>query len=599
MEEIPYITNIKECNRIRDKSYTKSLSKRNFYKQLVKDSFEIHRLRTYNDKFIEKNIIPYILDSSLVTDKVAQDLEVIYKSLRNDMEWYDRTLSFYLSQTLLDYYNKSHNTTKAIKFLYMSLYYDIVITQHDNPATPLRYNKFAKHIIEHFDEFDDEGKRTSFDYLCLHVYDESNFKDAINKFSLLYNNIIVNLPPDFLDNKKIHNSYIYSLIDTLEATCDVLFNGNYTYSPKELEMIKFVRSLLIKEYEAGSYQYREPRIKLLLLKLEFHLETHDIEDFLEKVYSTSCRFDEESSNDIDINDYIFTARMLFICYLDRFSTKSSRMKKQIIDETIKQVIEYGSRAAETSNQVFRQTALSNFVTNVAKISGLKSVKDYILKFTVMADKMLYIHSYMVNQIAVAITLLICERNITYFAGTAGLTREYLVSNKKEATCKLIQLTRDCALFHDIGKHRYIEYSKNISRTLMDIEKEALRQHTVYYDSMFKKSDDPDEMCIRDCAVLHHRWYNGKEGYPAEDFTPNKPMINIISISNYLENTTNFILHPNSKLTTLAAALRKIDATSGTRFDPYLTKLLHSQVLNRRLKRILRYERIEPLRNLYN
>ena len=74
------------------------------------------------------------------------------------------------------------------------------------------------------------------------------------------------------------------------------------------------------------------------------------------------------------------------------------------------------------------------------------------------------------------------------------------------------------------------------RGLTDDEFEVIKEHPCNFSKVYKGSISPEIQCIRDCAHLHHRWYNEEGGYPREKHTSNKPLVNILTIADCIDRS---------------------------------------------------------------
>ena len=161
-------------------------------------------------------------------------------------------------------------------------------------------------------------------------------------------------------------------------------------------------------------------------------------------------------------------------------------------------------------------------------------KSTVLNVTVYADKALYVHTMMVKEICLAILGYILDHDPVYLDSVAGYDWEYCRDHKDE----ILDLMEDCALFHDIGKYFCLEIVSNSSRRLTDDEFEIIKHHPLNFSTIYQGEMTPGIECIRDCALLHHRWYNEEGGYPLERHTANKPFVNILTIADCIDAATH-------------------------------------------------------------
>ena len=139
----------------------------------------------------------------------------------------------------------------------------------------------------------------------------------------------------------------------------------------------------------------------------------------------------------------------------------------------------------------------------------------------------------------------------------------------------LDLIDKCAMCHDIGKHFMIDIVSNSSRRLTDDEFAVIKSHPLNFELVcahdFNKSDW--EKCIRECAMLHHRWHNCQGGYPDRTQTENRPFVDIIAIADSLDAATDSIGRPYGKGKTIDDLIAEFNELGGTRYSKEIAELL--------------------------
>ena len=80
-------------------------------------------------------------------------------------------------------------------------------------------------------------------------------------------------------------------------------------------------------------------------------------------------------------------------------------------------------------------------------------------------------------------------------------------------------------------------------------------------------------CIRDCALLHHRWHNGQGGYPDIPTTKNMPFADILAIADSLDAATDSIGRPYGIGKTLDDLIGEFLEMGGTRYSREVAEVL--------------------------
>ena len=112
--------------------------------------------------------------------------------------------------------------------------------------------------------------------------------------------------------------------------------------------------------------------------------------------------------------------------------------------------------------------------------------------------------------------------------------------------------------HNIGKYFCIDIVSNSSRRLTDDEFEIIKHHPLNFSAIYQGEMTPEFECIRDCALLHHRWFNEAGGYPREKHTANKPFVNILTIADCIDAATDNIGRPYGMGKTLEDLIQEFD-----------------------------------------
>ena len=222
--------------------------------------------------------------------------------------------------------------------------------------------------------------------------------------------------------------------------------------------------------------------------------------------------------------------------------------------------------------------------------------DIVLAFTVYADKALYVHTEMVKEISCVLLTNILEEKPELMDGVCGWDTEYICAHKEE----VLDLMEKCAMCHDIGKHYIIEIVSNSSRRLTDEEFEFIKTHPGNFDIVCEKEHKQSTKlkCVRDCALLHHRWHNGQGGYPALPQTENRPFVDILAIADSLDAATDSIGRPYGKGKSLDDLIREFLDMGGTRYSREVAEILSEPQIKAAVQEIITTRREEVNYRIY-
>lgn len=109
---------------------------------------------------------------------------------------------------------------------------------------------------------------------------------------------------------------------------------------------------------------------------------------------------------------------------------------------------------------------------------------------------------------------------------------------------------------------------------------------------------PEMECIRDCALLHHLWYNEEGGYPWDKHTANKPLVNILTIADCIDAATDNIGRPYGFGKTLENLIIEFDDAKNVRYSGFISELLHVEEIQRKINHVIYDRRREIYCDLY-
>lgn len=134
-----------------------------------------------------------------------------------------------------------------------------------------------------------------------------------------------------------------------------------------------------------------------------------------------------------------------------------------------------------------------------------------------------------------------------------------------------------ALYHDIGKNGIISAVNNDYRPLTDEERAIIKTHPALGAELLKIAPSLYEK-YHDTTLGHHKWYNGKGGYP-EDFdntkSPKRILIDIITLSDCMQAATERIGRNYKTGKTFDMVMEEFRKDAGTKYNPDLVKFIDS------------------------
>ena len=183
----------------------------------------------------------------------------------------------------------------------------------------------------------------------------------------------------------------------------------------------------------------------------------------------------------------------------------------------------------------------------------------------------YAHSVHVSIIAEQLMKGILAYQPELLIGALGDLQVTEVLKNKQ---KYLDFIHDAGMYHDIGKNTIASVVNNDYRPLTDLEFSIIKKHPEMGLEYLKLS--PDLAKFHDTTLGHHKWYNGKGGYPASfDNTksPKRILIDIVTLSDCLQAATERIgrnYKGDKNFDTVMAEFRR---DAGVRYNPDLVNLI--------------------------
>lgn len=143
------------------------------------------------------------------------------------------------------------------------------------------------------------------------------------------------------------------------------------------------------------------------------------------------------------------------------------------------------------------------------------------------------------------------------------------------TKKCMDFIFEAAMYHDVGKNAIISVVNNDFRPLTDEEFAIIKKHPALGAELLKITPSLYEK-FRDTTLGHHKWYNGKGGYP-KDFdntkSPKRILIDIITLSDCMQAATERIGRNYKSGKNFDRVMEEFRRDAGTRYNPDLVNFI--------------------------
>lgn len=159
---------------------------------------------------------------------------------------------------------------------------------------------------------------------------------------------------------------------------------------------------------------------------------------------------------------------------------------------------------------------------------------------------------------------------------------------------------NAAIYHDLGKNLIPSIVSNNFRRLTDHEFSYIKLHPE--NARIFLSIDPSLSKYEDICFGHHKWYNGKGGYPAwfdNTKSPLRILIDILTICDCTDAATDNFGRNYHNYKMFKQVLAEFDRDAGTRYNPELIQLIHDNPsLREELANIVDEKRMDSYYNIY-
>lgn len=284
------------------------------------------------------------------------------------------------------------------------------------------------------------------------------------------------------------------------------------------------------------------------------------------------RIDNERFDHIELQNVLLPYVNFF--YLNDLADVSFRRKRAAVKQMYEDIITiYHHRLDQQTDNSYVKY-LNFFATYPRAIKYLKEEERirYLNELNVATQVTTYAHSVNVAMIARELMEGILEYQPELLKGALGKIRhgKVLLNSKK-----CLDFIYEAAFYHDIGKNGIISTVNNDYRPLTDEEYAIIKTHPALGAELLKIAPSLYEK-YHDTTLGHHKWYNGKGGYP-EDFdntkSPKRILIDIITLSDCMQAATERVGRNYKEGKTFDMVMEEFRKGAGTKYNPDLVKFI--------------------------
>ena len=396
-----------------------------------------------------------------------------------------------------------------------------------------------------------------------------------------------------------------SFLDRIRRTAARIHQENKLNSKEDsIALTKMLITSPFSKMEASDLKSKEDSIFFYHYKYEMKEMAANEADFLVKRL-TQKMFDETAKRDtiteFDIQS-LCNAMTICISLMDANPMVLSETRSLRVSSLCKQLVDMVQRAHIKRDPFFLESMLGQLacMKSIFKYLPQNEKPNFMSELTVKSQIGTVVHVNTVNHLAVIFFEGMLKHCPEQFLGMMGLnTVEELRANQTA----LSQWIGRAAEYHDLGKIGISPIFSNDFRKLTDREFMLSRKHPelalryLNVDSIFSS--------YKDVALGHHKWYNGKGGYPMSfDNTKSawRSCIDLVTICDCIDAATDNLGRNYRKNKTLQQVLGEFKRDAGIRYNPVMVNaLVNDEELCKKLDYVVttyRFEQLKQVRDRY-
>lgn len=276
-------------------------------------------------------------------------------------------------------------------------------------------------------------------------------------------------------------------------------------------------------------------------------------------------------NDRIIRDYL-RPLYIFLIINDEADVPVSQKKKTIWKMSQNMVTAFGKRKDFQGNTDFvRELFRLSTHRRLVKYLSYKQMIRFMSGLNVSTQVTTYAHSIHVAKIAKVLLDGVLRYKPELLKGVFGYKNtEEILKHKRTLRSFIFSAGK----VHDIGKNAIVSVVNNEYLPLTDDEFDIIRLHPRLGEIFLRAV--PGLEIFHDTTVGHHKWYNGKGGYPADFDNTKSPirfLIDIVTLSDCLQAATECVGRNYRISKTFEVVMPELRAGAGTKYNPDLVALI--------------------------
>lgn len=600
-----YLNNMETVSGLLEMHREAGLTAVSFYEDRVARAREIRARVEENMGLLRDNLIPLMDDIVSANPGDIKELMDFADQLMSGQKQMDIGLPYQIHSALIAYARHKNDRCLLIRELYqtaMALYYfQVMLDAVDEDKYRWRMRMLfgeAAGFIRYYDEIEDVETRgyihRSMGNLAI-GYNSNVGEEAIKKLDVIRRSLQTLEDPAYQAKtpQLPWDAYIYKSHQERTTMLTYLRHGITTDSVVReiMESAEYVHNRQLKNAKEKGTKL-EPRWLYAYYAASYHCGFNSLQEFfvnLEEIYA-SVSVTDYSQQGIYANVYVPGLYSSYVGDNPEYLEK----KEPVLTYMYRNLVRYVKsvpNSLENERLFFYLRGTMNVFIEYP--NGIL-LKDYICEMVAGRYPASHVHSQIVGRIAQLLLNRAVDLIPEALLGVRKLdTVEDLCAHREE----LLDFIYDCGILHDIGKLNFLNLISLSSRKWIEEEDEIVEFHTCAGKKVLERCASTADYVY--AALGHHRWYNGKGGYPASydrARVRDAALVDIISIADYLELHTSEAGNYFENVMPLEEALEKLSGQSGSRFAPHFVAI--ALQLEKELGEILDKGRREAYEEVY-
>lgn len=576
-----YAENLKFYKKLDNVRFSPSQSKEYVLSQLKDIALKKRKIFEENNEIISEYIVPLEKKTEPLSEEEFRILNEFSESLALNFGSLDNAIYFRIHKILMNDAQRKQDLNLIVKETYYCGYCEYLFKHMDYNHRQLKYFPSIEKYIDSFDSLSEEGKmfflRSYGNQLLDGTFDYERDCRVLN---------FVKAKKEQFPSEKIpYDRYILSIYRNIS-------NGLVYFRRMAKTPEKIPQEYVDLVYEAAVYALEHIQenqstslpnlilIKYTLAAASFHKGLISLEELLD-------RFDElsEPDSNCSLAEKASAIVKMILYYIEYYRLYADCSKEEMINllaGRTRKVLNFIRSIPPTEITNTLEQDIIEYLKAISNIYPFELCKDLLYQVTIVRHPSTFIHVDMVRQISLVLTKALLEHQPEFFEGIlSGYSVEQVRLKKRE----ILKTIEDMAMFHDVGKHFFINYINLAYRKLDDIEFKIIQLHSQRGYDFLASGKYPKP--IADGILLHHLWHDGTKGYPeGAHHTNNLPLVDILSVADSIDAATDFVGRPYSLTKNLYQLKEEFEQFEGTRYAKEVVEILKRPEIFEEVNRII-------------